>query len=99
MDTSTLPGIGIKPLLSLRRHYRAGLAAAALVVLVGTPVAWIRPFFYFLAESAACIGHVHSCNLVRVFFLRIPHDDEEPDPLHVKEVIVDIIERQSCPGG
>ena len=42
MDTSQLPGRGIKPLLSLRKHYRVSLFIFVLVVLIGLPVAWIK---------------------------------------------------------
>lgn len=51
MDTTNLPGIGIKPLLSLKRHYRAGLVVAALVILAGIPVAWIKGQSYYIAEA------------------------------------------------
>ena len=63
METSTLPGIGIKPLLSLRRHYRAGLAAAALVVLVGIPIAWIRGQSYWAAEAVFQVAPTYMKNL------------------------------------
>ena len=51
MDTSQLPGRGIKPLLSLRKHYRVSLVIWLLVVLVGIPVAWIKGQSYYSAES------------------------------------------------
>jgi polysaccharide biosynthesis transport protein len=51
MDTSTLPGRGIKPLLSLRKHYRISIVIWLLVVLAGLPVAWIKGQSYFSAES------------------------------------------------
>ena len=51
MDTSTLPGRGIKPLLSLRKHYRISIVIWLLVVLAGLPVAWIKGQSYFYTES------------------------------------------------
>ena len=51
MDTSTLPGRGIKPLLSLRKHYRISIMIWLLVVVAGLPVAWIKGQSYFSAES------------------------------------------------
>ena len=51
MDTSQLPGRGIKPLLSLRKHYRISLIISLLVMLVGLPVAWIKGQSVYSTES------------------------------------------------
>jgi Mrp family chromosome partitioning ATPase/capsular polysaccharide biosynthesis protein len=51
MDTSQLPGRGIKPLLSLRKHYRISALIWLIVVLAGLPVAWIKGQSYYGAES------------------------------------------------
>ena len=51
MDTSQLPGRGIKPLLSLRKHYRVSLFIFVLVVLIGLPVAWIKGQSLYSTES------------------------------------------------
>jgi len=51
MDTSTLPGRGIKPLLSLRKHYRISIVIWLVVVLAGLPVAWIKGKNYYYTES------------------------------------------------
>lgn len=51
MDTSTLPGRGIKPLLSLRKHYRISIIVWLLVVLAGLPVAWIKGKNYYYTEA------------------------------------------------
>jgi len=51
MDASQLPGRGIKPLLSLRKHYRISMLIWLLVVLVGLPVVWIKGQSYYAAES------------------------------------------------
>jgi len=51
MDTSQLPGRGIKPLLSLRRHYRLSVVIWLLVMLIGAPVVWVKGQSYYSAES------------------------------------------------
>ena len=51
MDTSQLPGRGIKPLLSLRKHYRISLIISLLVILIGLPVAWIKGQSLYSTES------------------------------------------------
>lgn len=51
MDTSQLPGRGIKPLLSLRKHYRVSMLVWLLVVLIGLPVAWIKGKSYYAVEA------------------------------------------------
>ncbi len=51
MDTSQLPGRGIKPLLSLRKHYRISLFISLLVILMGLPVAWIKGQSVYSTES------------------------------------------------
>jgi succinoglycan biosynthesis transport protein ExoP len=51
MDTNTLPGRGIKPLLSLRKHYRISIVIWLAVVLAGLPVAWIKGKSYYYTES------------------------------------------------
>ena len=51
MDTTELPGRGIKPLLSLRKHYRLSIVIWLLVVLAGLPVVWIKGQSYYGVES------------------------------------------------
>jgi Mrp family chromosome partitioning ATPase/capsular polysaccharide biosynthesis protein len=51
MDTSQLPGRGIKPLRSLRTHYRISIAIWLLVVLAGLPMVWIKGKSYYGVES------------------------------------------------
>ena len=51
MDTSQLPGRGIKPLLSLRKHYRISLIISLLAILIGLPVAWIKGQSLYSTES------------------------------------------------
>lgn len=63
IDTGALPGIGIKPLLSLKRHWRAGIAAALLVLLAGIPVAWIKGRSHYVAEAVFQVAPTYMKNL------------------------------------
>ena len=51
MDTSQLPGRGIRPLISLRKYYRISALIWLVVVLAGIPVAWIKGQSYYGVES------------------------------------------------
>ena len=51
MDTSQLPGRGIRPLLSLRKYYRISALIWLVVMLAGIPVAWIKGQSYYGVES------------------------------------------------
>ena len=42
MEINAQPGIGIKPLLSLQRHYRVSVVAWLLVIVLGLPLVWIK---------------------------------------------------------
>jgi succinoglycan biosynthesis transport protein ExoP len=63
IDTAALPKIGVKPLLSWRRHRRAGLVAALLVILIGTPIAWIKGRSHWVAESVFQVAPSYMKNL------------------------------------
>lgn len=63
IDTAALPKIGIKPLLSWRRHWRAGIVAALLVVLAGTPIAWFKGRSHWVAESVFQVAPAYMKNL------------------------------------
>jgi len=63
MDTSTLPGIGFKPLLSLKRHYRISILVWVVVVLLGLPLVWIKGQSYFVAESVFQVSPTYMKNL------------------------------------
>ncbi|MCG9094843.1 GumC family protein [Laribacter hongkongensis] len=51
MEIQSLPGIGIKPLLSFQRHARAGLIAGLLVLMLGLPLVWIFGQSSYTAEA------------------------------------------------
>lgn len=63
MDTSQLPGRGVKPLLSLRKHYRLSIIVWLLVMLVGAPLAWIKGQSYYSAESVFQVSPNYMKNL------------------------------------
>jgi len=63
MDTSTLPGIGIKPLLSFKRHYRISIMVWVVVVLLGLPLVWIKGQSYYVAESIFQVSPTYMKNL------------------------------------
>ena len=63
MDTSQLPGRGVKPLLSLRKHYRLSIIVWLLVMLVGAPLAWIKGKSYYAAESVFQVSPNYMKNL------------------------------------
>lgn len=55
-DASKLKGIGIKPLVSLRKHPRAALAALVAVVVVGTPLAWVKGTPKYMANATVQVA-------------------------------------------
>jgi Mrp family chromosome partitioning ATPase len=63
METTPPPAIGIKPLLSLRRHFRVALAAMVLVLLAGLPVAWIKGQSTYVAEAVFQVAPSYMKNL------------------------------------
>lgn len=63
MDIASLPGIGIKPLLSLRRHPRLSVTVWLLVMLIGVPLAWIKGQSYYVAEAVFQVSPTYMRNL------------------------------------
>ena len=62
-QTSTLPGIGIKPLLSLKRHYRLSIVLFLLVLIVGMPVVWIKGQSTYSSEAVFQVSPRYMKNL------------------------------------
>lgn len=62
-DPATLPGAGIKPLLSLRRHPGVAIIVALLVLLAGLPVAWIKGQSHFNSEAVFQVAPTYMKNL------------------------------------
>lgn len=64
MDQPTpLPGIGIKPLLSLKRHYRVSLALFLGILVLGMPVVWIKGQSTYSSESVFQVSPRYMKNL------------------------------------
>jgi polysaccharide biosynthesis transport protein len=62
-DLSSLPGLGIKPLLSLRRHRRMAWVGFLLVLILGTPLALIKGRSFFVAEAVFQVQPSYMKNL------------------------------------
>ncbi len=63
MKTTNLPSIGIKPLLSLKRHFRVSIVVWFVVVLAGLPVVWLKGQSYYVAESIFQVSPTYMKNL------------------------------------
>jgi Mrp family chromosome partitioning ATPase len=63
MDTQSLPGVGIKPLLSLQRHWRVGIVVGILVFLLGIPVVFIKGQSLYRAEGIFQVSPTYMKNL------------------------------------
>jgi Mrp family chromosome partitioning ATPase len=62
-QTANLPGIGIKPLLSLKRHYRISIILFFLVLIVGSPMVWIKGKSTYSAEAIFQVAPRYMKNL------------------------------------
>lgn len=62
-DDTPLPGRGIKPCVSLRSHPRLAVAAAALVLAVGVPLAWLKGAPRWQAETTLQVAPRYMKNL------------------------------------
>ena len=63
IDLGSLPGVGIKPGLSLKRHPRAVWVVALLVLIVGLPFAWIRGASFYNTEATFQVAPSYMKNL------------------------------------
>lgn len=63
MEINAQPGIGIKPLLSLKRHYRVSLVVWLVVILLGLPVVWVKGQSTYTAESVFQVSPRYMKNL------------------------------------
>lgn len=57
------PSIGIKPFLSLKRHYRISSALFLLVLVLGFPVVWIKGQSFYSAEAIFYVAPRYMKNL------------------------------------
>lgn len=63
MDVNLQPGIGIKPLLSLKRHYRVSVVVWVLVIVLGLPLVWIKGQSSYTAEAVFQVAPRYMKNL------------------------------------
>lgn len=63
MEVAAQPGIGIKPLLSLQRHYRVSLVVGLLVFVLGLPVVWIKGQSIYTTEAVFQVSPRYMKNL------------------------------------
>ena len=57
----------------------------------------IGPLFHFFEEFTAGFSQADLRDLIGVLFYGIAFDGKKPHPFHVKEVIMDVVEGESCP--
>lgn len=64
MDTPTpASGVGIKPLLSLQRHYRTSILLFLLILTLGLPVVWIKGQSTYFSEAVFHVAPRYMKNL------------------------------------
>ncbi len=64
METPTpAPSLGIKPFLSLKRHYRVSIILFFLVLVVGLPAVWIKGQSFYSAEAIFHVSPRYMKNL------------------------------------
>jgi Mrp family chromosome partitioning ATPase len=63
MEINAQPGIGIKPLLSLKRHYRVSLVVWLVIFLLGLPLVWVKGQSTYTAESVFQVSPRYMKNL------------------------------------
>lgn len=64
MDTpSSAPGVGIKPLLSLQRHYRLSIGLFLLMMTLGLPIVWTMGQSKYFAEATFQVAPRYMKNL------------------------------------
>jgi Mrp family chromosome partitioning ATPase/capsular polysaccharide biosynthesis protein len=62
-QTTPLPGIGIKPLLSLKRHYKVSVVVFFMIVVFGFPVVWNKGISIYSAEAIFQVAPRYMKNL------------------------------------
>lgn len=62
-DIYAQPGIGIKPLLSLKKHYRISILIFFLIIILGLPAVWIKGKSFYVAESTFQVSPRYMKNL------------------------------------
>lgn len=96
MDTQSLPGIGIKPLLSLQRHWRLGIAVGILVILLGIPVVFIKGQSTYRAEGIFQVSPTYMKNLLADKELELQSNSQYREYVnHLSQTVIryDVLER------
>ncbi|MBB2487055.1 hypothetical protein H5407_17635 [Mitsuaria sp. WAJ17] len=62
-ELASLPGLGIKPLLSLRRHPRTALWAFIVILILGTPLALLKGRSYYIAQATFQVSPSYMKNM------------------------------------
>ena len=96
MEIKNLPGIGIKPFLSLRRHYRVSIVVWIAVVLIGAPVAWWKGKSYYIAESVFQVSPTYMKNVEADSELQLQSNSQYREYVnHLSKTVIrfDVLER------
>jgi Mrp family chromosome partitioning ATPase/uncharacterized protein involved in exopolysaccharide biosynthesis len=96
MEIKNLPSIGVKPILSLIRHYRMALAVWLVVMIIGTPVAWIKGEPHYEAESIFQVSPTYMKNVEADSEIQIGSNSQYREYVsHLAKTVVryDVIER------
>ena len=96
MEIKNLPGIGIKPLLSLRKHYRISIVVWFAVVLLGVPVALWKGQSYYVAESVFQVSPTYMKNVEADSELQLQSNSQYREYVnHLSKTVVrfDVLER------
>ncbi|MCC7225111.1 MAG: hypothetical protein IT507_00295, partial [Burkholderiaceae bacterium] len=96
MEIKNLPGIGIKPLLSLRKHYRTSIVVWFAVVLLGVPVALWKGQSYYVAESVFQVSPTYMKNVEADSELQLQSNSQYREYVnHLSKTVVrfDVLER------
>lgn len=96
METQSLPGIGIKPLLSLQRHWRVGIVVGILVFLLGIPVVFIKGKSLYRAEGIFQVSPTYMKNLEADKELELQSNSQYREYVnHLSQTVIryDVLER------
>ena len=96
MEIKNLPGIGIKPFLSLRKHYRVSIVVWFAVVLLGAPFAWWKGKSYYIAESVFQVSPTYMKNVEADSELQLQSNSQYREYVnHLSKTVVrfDVLER------
>lgn len=96
MEIKNLPGIGIKPFLSLRKHYRVSIVVWFAVVVIGLPFALWKGKSYYVAESVFQVSPTYMKNVEADSELQLQSNSQYREYVnHLSKTVVrfDVLER------